>query len=77
MKVSVSLLEDDLKFLDAYARAAGLRSRSAAVHVAIDVLRRHELAASYELAWQDWEDSGEAQAWEAVTADGVVTGAAG
>jgi Arc/MetJ-type ribon-helix-helix transcriptional regulator len=55
MKLSVSLPDEDVQFLDAYARERGLESRSSAVHKAIRLLRASELAASYESAWDEWE----------------------
>ena len=39
MKLSVSLPEDDVEFLDAYARAQGITSRSAVVHKAVRLLK--------------------------------------
>ncbi len=56
--------------LDEYTRATGLPSRSAAVQHAIRLLRSVELEADYSAAWDEWESSGEASAWEAVTDDG-------
>ena len=40
MKVSVSLPDEDVEFLDAYARSQGLASRSATVHKAVRLLAR-------------------------------------
>jgi hypothetical protein len=37
MKVSVSLPDDDVEFLDAYAQPQGIESRSAVVHKAIRI----------------------------------------
>ncbi len=71
MKVSVSLAVEDVEFLDAYARAQALPSRSAALHEAIRQLRRSELADAYAAAWQEWDESGEAAVWETATADGL------
>lgn len=71
MKVSVSLSEEDVAFLDAYAHEHGYRSRSAALHHAVTVLRTGQLAGAYEDAWQSWTSSGEAEAWDSVTADGL------
>lgn len=71
MKVSVSLPEEDVEFLDAFARERGYQSRSAAVHQAVAMLRSGQLADAYEDAWHDWQDSGEADAWHVVTADGM------
>lgn len=71
MKVSVSLPEEDVEFLDAYAAAQGFASRSAVVHRAVRLLKASELGAAYEDAWDEWETSGEADAWEASTGDGL------
>ena len=71
MKVSVSLPEDDVEFLDAYARDRGMESRSAVVHQAVGLLRTAQLATAYEDAWSSWSASGEGDAWEATTADGL------
>ncbi|MEU0304285.1 ribbon-helix-helix protein, CopG family [Streptomyces sp. NPDC006175] len=39
MRITVNLPQEDIDFLDAYAAAAGLPSRSAVLHVAIGLLR--------------------------------------
>jgi Arc/MetJ-type ribon-helix-helix transcriptional regulator len=70
MKVSVSLPEDDVEFLDSYAHAQGIKSRSAALQKAVSLLRAAQLTTAYEDAWESWTASGHAGAWEAVTADG-------
>ena len=71
MKLSVSLSESEVAALDKYAHAAGLKSRSAAIQQAIRLLGDAELQAAYEAAWQEWEDSGDADAWESAAADGL------
>jgi Arc/MetJ-type ribon-helix-helix transcriptional regulator len=71
MKMSVSLPEDDVEFLDSYARDQGMGSRSAALRKAVGLLRTAQLADAYEDAWASWAASGEAQAWENTTADGL------
>lgn len=71
MKVSISLPEEDIEFLDSYAETQGIPSRSAVIHRAVRLLRASELGSSYEQAWEEWESSGEADAWEGVAADGV------
>ena len=71
MKVSVSLPNDDVEFLDEYARDAGLRSRSAALHKAVRLLRVAELGADYESAWDEWSASGDQEAWERAAGDGL------
>ena len=71
MKVSVSLPEDDVVFLDSYAHAQGIESRSAVLHKAVGLLRATQLGDAYEEAWGSWEASDDASAWEAVTSDGL------
>lgn len=71
MKLSVSLPETDVAALDEYARAAGLQSRSAAIQQAIRLLPQPDMEDAYAAAWEEWEASGEAAAWEATVADGM------
>jgi Arc/MetJ-type ribon-helix-helix transcriptional regulator len=71
MKVSVSLPDEDVEYLDSYVRDRGLESRSAAVHKAVRLLRASELGSAYEEAWADWEGSEDAELWDGATADGV------
>lgn len=75
MKVSISLPDEDVAALDEYARASGLRSRSAAVQRAIRLLRHPDLEQDYAAAWDEWESSGERAAWETTTADGLADAA--
>ena len=75
MKLSISLPDKDVAALDEYARAAGLRSRSAAVQRAIRHLKHPELEQDYVAAWDEWESSGEREAWETTTADGLADAA--
>jgi Arc/MetJ-type ribon-helix-helix transcriptional regulator len=69
MKVSVSLPDSDVEFLDTYARDQGYGSRSAVLHEAVRLLRAAELGDAYADAWREWSDSGEADLWESVTGD--------
>ena len=71
MKVSVSLPDDDVEFLDSYAQTQGIASRSAAVHKAVGLLRASQLEGAYEEAWAAWSADGDAEAWEATATDGV------
>jgi Arc/MetJ-type ribon-helix-helix transcriptional regulator len=71
MKVSISLPEEDVAFLDAYARSQGVESRSAVVHKAVRMLRVSELGEAYEEAFTSWDDEEEAAAWDLVAADGL------
>ena len=71
MKLSVSLPDDDVEFLDDYAKLQGIESRSAVVHRALRLLRASELGSAYEQAWQEWERSGAAEEWDTVVGDGL------
>ena len=70
MKVSVSLPDDDVEFLDDYAAREGYGSRSAVLHKAVRLLRASELGDAYEEAWAEWESNGDAAAWNATSGDG-------
>lgn len=71
MKVSVSLPDDDVEYLDAYAQTQGLASRSAVLHKAVRLLRASELGAAYADAWADWAGSPDEAAWDSAAIDGV------
>jgi Arc/MetJ-type ribon-helix-helix transcriptional regulator len=71
MKVSVSLPEDDVEFLDSYAEEQGIGSRSAVVHQAVGLLRAAQLGDAYEEAWASWASSDDADVWDSVVADGL------
>jgi Arc/MetJ-type ribon-helix-helix transcriptional regulator len=71
MKLSVSLPEEDVAYLDSYALTQGLDSRSAALKKAVRLLRASELGAAYEEAWADWADRGDAEVWDEASADGL------
>jgi Arc/MetJ-type ribon-helix-helix transcriptional regulator len=70
MKVSVSLPDEDVAFLDTYAEREGYPSRSAVIHKAVRLLRTSELGDAYEDAWQEWETGADAQSWDATIGDG-------
>ena len=71
MKVSVSLPDDDVEFLDRYASNQGIGSRSAVVHKAVRLLRATELGPAYEQAWDEWANSDDGDAWDAAINDGL------
>lgn len=70
MKLSVSLRERDVRFLDDYAKAHGIESRSAAVGDAVKALRESELGAAYERAFTEWKGD-DAELWDRTAADGL------
>lgn len=67
MKLSVSIPDDDVAFLDDFVAEAGLASRSAAVQKAIRLLRSSSLGPSYAAAWDEFEGA----EWETTSADGL------
>ena len=69
-------LDEDVAYLAAYAQQEGLPSRSAALHRGVRLLRSATLSGEYAAAWKECEDSGDAGAWDATTADGLITPAA-
>jgi hypothetical protein len=71
MKLCVRLCGEDVEFLDAYANAHGLASRSAALTHAVKALRDTQLRDDYELAVAEWDESGDAELWERTAADGL------
>lgn len=71
MKLSVSLPDEDVEYLDALVRESAAGSRSAALHQAISSLRESRLEDAYAQAWDEWLDGGDAAAWEATSADGL------
>jgi Arc/MetJ-type ribon-helix-helix transcriptional regulator len=71
MKVSVSLPDEDVEFLDAYAQAQGLASRSAVLHKAVRLLRGAELAPAYEDAFASWDAADDAADWDNTVGDNL------
>jgi len=71
MKLSVSLPESDVRFLDAYSETASLDSRSAAIQAAVQQLRESLLAREYEQMFSDPSYLREAAVWDVTTADGL------
>lgn len=71
MKVSVSLPENDLDFLDTYAVERGVKSRSAALQRAVALLRAEVLSDAYAEAAAEWSADPAAQLWESTVADGL------
>ena len=69
MKISMSLPDEDVTFLDAYVEEKGLASRSAALHKAVRLLKASGLGSAYEAAWLEWHDKNESL-WDATSNDG-------
>lgn len=75
MKLSVSLLDEDVAVLDEYVRTSGLASRSAAVQFAVRLLRHPELEQDYADAWEEWDSSGHQGLWDGTAAEGLADAA--
>ena len=71
MNISISLSDDDVRFLDEYAEEHGYASRSAVLRKAVRILRLSKLSDAYADAWKQWEASGEADVWDLSTIDGL------
>jgi len=69
MKVSVSIPEEDVEFLDNYAETHQVASRSAAIHRAIRLLRASELSEDYAAAFNEWADDPANDAWDSAVVD--------
>ena len=69
MKVSVSVPDGDVEFLDEYAKTHNVASRSAAFLRAIRLRRASELSDSYAAAFTEWSADGDGDAWDSTTSD--------
>ncbi|MFI5526054.1 ribbon-helix-helix domain-containing protein [Streptomyces platensis] len=71
MKISVSLPQEDVAFVDEYAARTASDSRSAVIHAAIELLRAAQLEAEYTEAFAEWGESGDAALWDRTSGDGL------
>jgi len=74
MKLSVSLSDKDVDFIDRYATGHGVGSRSGVVQHAVSLLRARELGDDYAAAWDEWGSS-DGEVWDSTIADGFSGGA--
>jgi hypothetical protein len=70
MKLSISLGDDEVAFIDRYAAEHGVDSRSAVVQRAVSTLRALELGEDYAAAWQEWDRTG-GDTWDVALTDGL------
>ena len=61
----------DIDFVDAYAKAQGIPSRSAVLHEAIRLLRDAELTDAYDKAFAEWSGSEDEALWNTTVGDGL------
>ncbi len=71
MKLSVSIPEDDVAFLDSYALHHQIGSRSATLQRAIRLLRAADLSGDYAQAFTEWSEDEDSASWEMTVADGL------
>jgi antitoxin MazE9 len=71
VKLSVSLSDADVAFLDEYAHAHGILSRSGVLHEALALLRERRLGADHAAAWDEWAADEDNAVWDQVVADGL------
>ena len=71
MKVSISLPDEDVRFLDEYSASNGMESRSAVLQKAVRLLRTNELRQAYAAAWEEFDSAGDARLWDTTVGDGV------
>ena len=72
MRLSINLQEEEVGFLDAYARSRGIKSRSGVVSAALRLLHRQEAVdQDYAAAFAEWSDSEDSVAWERMAGDGL------
>lgn len=75
MKLSVSLNEDDVVFVDEYAAETGAASRSAVIHQAIALLKEANLEQAYTSAWAEGDDDSDTDLWDTTSIDGLTDAA--
>ena len=69
MKLSVSLPDEDVAFLDQIAAERELESRSAALQAAVRALREQSLVEDYMAAYLEGEQ--ESAVWDVASGDGA------
>ena len=70
MKLSISLPEEEVRFIDSYAKSQGIKSRSGVVKAALRLLRTMELTDDYAAAWTEWNDD-DSRVWDRSSSDGL------
>lgn len=74
MKLSVSVSENEVAFIDQYAAEHSVESRSGVIQRAISLLRATDMGGDYAAAWEEWAGP-EAEVWERTSADGLANSA--
>ena len=71
VKVSTTLPERDVDFIERYTIRNNLPNRAAAYQAAVRALRHEDLMRQYEEADKEWYESGEVEVWECTVGDGI------
>ncbi|WP_035304822.1 hypothetical protein [Actinokineospora inagensis] len=69
MKLSVSLPEADVQFIDEYLTRFDTESRSSVIQLAIGLLRENALREEYAAAFAEWDGGPDAELWESTVVD--------
>lgn len=70
-KLSVSLAPADVAFIDTIAVQYD-GNRSAAIHELVRLAREMDAIDDYAAAFEEWEASGDEQAWDSAVGDGLM-----
>ena len=71
MKLSVSLPDPQIDFLDRYQQRYGLDSRSEVLQLALKLLQERMLEEEYRAAGEEWKQSEDAGLWDRASGDGL------
>ncbi len=71
MKLSISLSEKDIAFIDKQIAENGELSRSAVIRKAVELLRDAEIERLYAEYYGEWWDEEESALWDVILADGL------
>jgi len=73
MKLSVSLPDEDVAFLDEFVKEHNIKSRSTALQRAIRLLRASQLTSDYAAAFAEWDDGDDWDHgdWDHTVGDGL------
>lgn len=71
MKLSISVPDSQMDLLDRVVQQRGLASRSVAIQQGIDLLLQDALVSDYRDAFSEWDEDGDAAAWQVVASDGL------
>jgi len=75
-KISVSLPDADVEFLDQRVSLGYFESRSAGLHAALARLREDDLTEEYQAAFDEWHNTEDAELWDSTVSDGLDSRAA-